>query len=392
MFRVLGKGKTALAIKDIYNNISLYDDNDLDIYDNTSKEFTVVSPGLPPYNKLVQNTINPISDYDLFLTSVYNKEQKDIFSIWISGTNGKTTTTQMCEYLLKDNNFISAGNIGLPLAKAYKEQKNLILETSSFTLHYTKYAKPNIYILLPISEDHISWHGSFAEYEKSKLKPIYTLHEGEVAIVPHKYKDIKTNAYLITYKDSNDLSSKMDIDLSKINFKEPFLMDALISLCISKILFDIVDYNKINTFVQDPHKLEEFYDSNDRLWIDDSKATNVDASIQALNTYKDKYIHIILGGDDKGASLEELFELMSKLNINIYAIGTNKNKINELSNKYNINCLISNDIKTAVEQIKVNFKVDNNQVAILSPAAASLDQFSSYKQRGEIFKENVRIS
>ena len=391
MLRVLGKGKTAQAIKDIYDDVSLYDDNDLDIYDNTSNDITVVSPGIPPYNELVKSTINQISDYDLFLTSIYNKEQKEIFSIWISGTNGKTTTTQMCEHLLKDNNFIAAGNIGLPLAKAYNKNKNLILETSSFTLHYTSYAKPNIYVLLPISADHISWHGNYKEYEQSKLKPIYSLNEGEIAIVPYKYKDIKTNGYLITYKDTNDLAVIFDIDLKRINFKEPFLMDSVIALGIKKILFDVIDYNKINTFTQDPHKLEEFYDKNNRLWVDDSKATNVDATIQALNTYKDNTIHIILGGDDKGASLEELFILMSKLNINIYAIGANQNKIKELSDQFSILCELCDDIKTAVKQIKSNFKVNNNEVAILSPAAASLDQFSSYKQRGEKFKENVQI-
>jgi UDP-N-acetylmuramoylalanine--D-glutamate ligase len=391
VLRVLGKGKTAQAIKDIYDDVSLYDDNDLDIYDNTSNDITVVSPGIPPYNELVKSTINQISDYDLFLTSIYNKEQKEIFSIWISGTNGKTTTTQMCEHLLKDNNFTAAGNIGLPLAKAYNKNKNLILETSSFTLHYTSYAKPNIYVLLPISADHISWHGNYKEYEQSKLKPIYSLNEGEIAIVPYKYKDIKTNGYLITYKDTNDLAVIFDIDLKRINFKEPFLMDSVIALGIKKILFDVIDYNKINTFTQDPHKLEEFYDKNNRLWVDDSKATNVDATIQALNTYKDNTIHIILGGDDKGASLEELFILMSKLNINIYAIGANQNKIKELSDQFSILCELCDDIKTAVKQIKSNFKVNNNEVAILSPAAASLDQFSSYKQRGEKFKENVQI-
>ena len=391
MLRVLGKGKTALAIKDIYNDVTLYDDKDIDMYDKYSDSLTVVSPGIAPHNKIVQNTKNPISDYDLFLSTIYNKEQKDIFSIWISGTNGKTTTTQMCEHLLKDNNFIAAGNIGLPLASAYKQNKNLILETSSFTLHYTLHAKPNIYILLPISEDHISWHGNFKEYENSKLKPIYALNEGEIAIVPYKYKDIKTSGHLITYKDSFDLASKMNIDLKQINFKEPFLIDALISLSVQKILFDKVDYKKINTFIQDPHKLEEFFDNKNRLWIDDSKATNVDATIQAINTYKDKTIHLVLGGDDKGASLDILFDLIKQYDIKIYAVGLNMEKLYKLSVQNNIQCINCIDIKEAVNQINANFEANNNEVGLLSPAAASLDQFSSYRQRGLNFKENVLI-
>ena len=151
--RILGKGKTALAIKEVYPEAIMYDDMDKDIYDINSTEQTVVSPGMPPHNYLVKNCKNLISDYDLFL-------KDEMFTIWISGTNGKTTTTQMLNKLLQSSGFICGGNIGTPLGDLSK-QKKLILETSSFTLHYTKKSKPNIYILLPISEDHIYWHGSF---------------------------------------------------------------------------------------------------------------------------------------------------------------------------------------------------------------------------------------
>jgi len=154
--RVLGKGKTSLAIKELYKDAKLYDDNDKNIYDKNSDELTVISPGIPPYNYLVKNTKNKISDCDLFL-------KDDMFTIWISGTNGKTTTTQMMQHLLESRGSICGGNIGTPLANMDKNANIWILETSSFTIHYTMKAKPNIYILLPISEDHLSWHGSFKE-------------------------------------------------------------------------------------------------------------------------------------------------------------------------------------------------------------------------------------
>lgn len=79
--RILGKGKTAKAVKKAYPKTIMYDDSDKEKFDINSEELTVVSPGMPPYNYLVENTINKISDYDLFLN--------DSFSIWISGTNGK---------------------------------------------------------------------------------------------------------------------------------------------------------------------------------------------------------------------------------------------------------------------------------------------------------------
>ncbi len=379
--RILGKGKTALAIKDVFSDALLYDDNDCESFDFDSDELTVVSPGIPPYNLLVQNSKNLISEYDLLC--------KDApYTIWISGTNGKTTTTAMMEHILKYKNAISGGNIGVPLAKMDKTKSIWILETSSFTIHYTKYAKPNIYVLLPITEDHTSWHGSFAEYENSKLKAMDNLKEGEVAIIPAKYKDYPTNGFKICYENSQDLAKHFGIDTSKIVFKEPFLMDALLAMAVDKILFDNIDYEKINSFIQDPHKMEEFRDKENRLWVDDSKATNFDATLQAINRYKDEKIHIILGGDDKGVDLSPLFSEFYKYNLEIYSIGTNCEKLSELSLEYKNICHKCYTLDKAVENIKSNMR-GKNEVALLSPAAASLDQFSSYKERGEKFKEFV---
>ena len=93
--RILGKGITALALKDKFPNATLYDDSDFNEYDLNSNEYTVVSPGIPPYNNMILSSKNLISDYDLFASVMP-------FSVWISGTNGKTTTTQMCQHLLKD--------------------------------------------------------------------------------------------------------------------------------------------------------------------------------------------------------------------------------------------------------------------------------------------------
>jgi UDP-N-acetylmuramoylalanine--D-glutamate ligase len=379
--RVLGKGKTAFAIKECYSKAILYDDHDLEAFDSQSDELTVVSPGIPPNNELVQNTKNLISEYDLF------KEVMP-YSIWISGTNGKTTTTAMLQHLLECKGSVSGGNIGTPLANLNSDANIWILETSSFTLHYTSMAKPNIYILLPISEDHTSWHGSFEKYEKSKLKPLDGLKEGEVTIIPSKYKDYPTCGYKICYDSTLDLAQYFDIDVSKLNFKEPFLLDAILALAVSKVLFDEVDYNKINQFKQDSHKLEEFKDNRGRIWVDDSKATNIDATIQALKGYCNKHIFLILGGDDKGANLIPLFDQLTNHSVTIFAIGKNSKKIIELSKQYSIACHNSYTLENAVSSISKKLGKDNS-IALLSPAAASIDQYSSYKHRGEVFKKLV---
>lgn len=381
--RILGKGKTAQAIKEVYQDSILYDDNDLESFDKDSDELTVVSPGIPPYNQLVQNTKNLISEYDLF----YDKMP---FSIWISGTNGKTTTTQMLQHLLKSHNSQCGGNIGFPIASLDTNKLIWILETSSFTLHYTNKAKPNIYLLLPISDDHVSWHGTYKEYEESKLKPLSLMNENDIAIIPSKFKSYKTDTKTIYYENSIDLANQFDIDTNKIDFKEPFLLDALLALIATKLKTGVIEYDKINSFIQDPHKIEEFYDKKQRVWIDDSKATNIDATIQALKTYQNKKIYLILGGDDKGANLIPLFEVLVNFDVELFLIGKNEEDLYSLANKYKIKSIKCNVLQEAVNKINENFLDNKNGVAMLSPAAASLDQFSSYKERGEKFKEFVK--
>lgn len=380
MIRVLGKGVTALAIKEHYADVILYDENDFNTYDTNSHDITIVSPGIPPYNRMVQDANNIQSDYDLVAQSMP-------YSIWISGTNGKTTTTQMIQHLLASRGSVYGGNIGVPVTALDKKAKIWILETSSFTLHYTQTAKPNLYILLPISDDHISWHGSFEEYENAKLKAMDNMQEGEVAIIPSKYKDYPTSAFKITYENSEDLLTYFEMDRNKLIFKEPFLVDALLAMAVDKILFDETDYDKMNQFKIDAHKVEEFYDNKKRIWVDDSKATNLDATLAALKSYENKKIYLLIGGDDKGANLTPLFEFFNTLDIHLFAIGKNCETILELSKRYNIKvtrCDFLSKAVTLMDQIH-----DEKSVAILSPAAASLDQFTSYKQRGEEFKKLV---
>jgi UDP-N-acetylmuramoylalanine--D-glutamate ligase len=294
----------------------------------------------------------------------------------------------MMQHLLKERGSQAGGNIGTPLAKLDKDANIWILETSSFTLHYTQEAKPNIYVILPITPDHLDWHGGFEAYEADKLKPLSQMQEGEAVILPRKYADIPTAGFKIVYDDADDLAKYFGFDTEKINFKGAFLLDAVIALGVDKILFDNTDYKKINTFTMDPHRQEEFYDHRDRLWVNDTKATNIDATLEALKVYKDKKIHLILGGDDKGVDLRTLFEHLNTLHVSLYLIGTNQERTSALASEFNITYLTCKSIKDAVRAIdKIHTQTD---IALLSPAASSLDQFSSYAQRGNIFKDTVK--
>jgi UDP-N-acetylmuramoylalanine--D-glutamate ligase len=397
MISLFGYGKTTKAIAKRFGNCLVFDDHftkeSKDELDNKllpPKEFftckgdiQIPSPGFPPNHELIQNAPNLVSEYDFF--------EKDIpFSIWITGTNGKTTTTQMCEHLLKNRGAISGGNIGEPLANLDTKKPIWVLESSSFTLHYTKKATPDMYIILPIKPDHISWHGSFEEYENDKLSPLSRMKEGSVAVVPSKYKNYPTKAKLITYEDEFGLAKTLDIDIKKVEFRTPFLQDAILAMSTEAVLFDTIDYKKINSFKTDVHKLEEFKDKQGRVWVNDTKGTNVDATIEALKRYKDENILIILGGDDKGVSLDPLFEVIKPLKVEIFAIGTNTDKIVKLAKKIDKKVTACYELKDAMPLIHQKHTKDT--VALLSPAASSLDQFSSYAARGELFKKMALAS
>ena len=325
---LFGYGKTTQALSKLFSNVVFYDDKCIKPFTDKnglivkpSSEFNpkyssleITSPGITPTNSLILKAKNLQSEYDCFVDSTPLK-------IWISGTYGKTTTTQMMQHLLEKKGSVAGGNIGTPLVSLNQEAKIWILETSSFTMHYTNNTFPNIYVLLPLSPDHLSWHGSMKEYEEAKLKPIYSMKGGEVAIVPKKYANIKTNAMIISYENEEDIATYFKIDSSKVNVYGAFLMDALLAMAVDKILFDEIDYEKINSFKLDAHRQEEFKDSQNRLWVNDTKATNLDATIAAVNRYKNRFIHLILGGDDKGVNLNELFVFLAKTQLTIYAIG-----------------------------------------------------------------------
>jgi len=392
MISLFGNGKTTKAIAKKYGGCSIFDDGftckSEDAYGNVllppcefNPEISTVeipSPGFPPSHTLIHQARNLVSEYDFF-------ESVMPFSIWISGTNGKTTTTQMCEHQLKDKGALSGGNIGTPLAELDPKAPIWILETSSFAFHYTKKAKPDIYLLLPIKPDHLSWHGSMESYVQAKLSVLERMREGSVAIVPKAFADIPTLAHLIGYDNADDLCETMGLDITQVQFQTPFLLDAVLALSAEKILFDTVNYSRINTFTIDHYKIEEFHDAKGRLWVDDSKGTNVDATIEALKRYKDKEILLVLGGDDKGVDLQELFDFMKSLHVKIFAIGSNTERLAHFAQTEGIWLHKAYTLEEAMKHIHTLHTLTT--VALLSPAAASLDQFKSYAHRGDRFKE-----
>ena len=403
---LFGYGLTTKAIaKKLGGNCTFYDDkctqtytdehnntiNPSHLFNPEESSLEVTTPSLPPQHPLIQNAKHLLSEYDYSLGKVLSEENtlpKKPFTIWISGTNGKTTTTQMLTHLLQKRGAIAGGNIGTPLAELDENAPIWILETSSFTLHHTHRASPNIYLLLPITPDHLDWHGTPEAYESDKLRPLRTMKEGELALVPKGLNLPQTAAYVVEYDSDAFLCDYFDLDMTKLHYKGAFLQDALLSLAITKVLFDETPYTLLNTFSRDAHRQEEFTDSKGRLWVNDSKATNMDATIQAIKGYGDQHIHLILGGEDKGVNLTPLFKEMQVLSLTLYTIGKNNDTLLALAQQYNIQTVPSHTMDVAVKHI--NTALTKESIALLSPAAASFDQFTSYKHRGETFIKLVK--
>ena len=392
-----GYGKTTQALAQAGHTCIFYDDKvskpftdaqgnrvlPSHLFDAAYSTLEIPSPGIAPTNALIQRAEHLMSDYDFYAQSMP-------FSIWVSGTNGKTTTTQMIEHMLSSRGAVSGGNIGTPVALLDASAPIWVLETSSFTLHYTNIAAPNIYILLPITPDHLGWHGSMEAYERDKLKPLKSMREGEAVILPRRYADYPTAGFKILYDNEYDLAHYFGFDLEKIAFKGVFLLDAVIAMGIAKILYNETRYEQINRFVMDAHRQESVFDAQGRHWVNDSKATNIDATLGALRSFEERPLHLILGGDDKGVALEPLFDALAQFptEMTLYLIGANASRLSTLASQYGIAHFTCNFLDAAVDAIAKRHT--KKSVALLSPAAASLDQFRSYTARGDAFKERIK--
>ena len=318
---------------------------------------------------------SPLPHFSLKAESPQAQKPTPPTQIWISGTNGKTTTTQMLTHILAPFGALSGGNIGTPLITLYEKQAKLwVLETSSFALHYTKAATPRIYALLPLSQDHISWHNGFAGYVDDKLSALARMGADSVAIVPSALKDHRLckefAGEMVLYRDSSDLraflhAKGLELGENDLPFFEPFLLDASIALASAVALMSLspsVPAQAAASFVPalarftiGAHRMEEFYVrafGAEWLFVDDSKGTNTDATLQAITRYKDCALFLILGGDDKGADCTEIFTLLQHIhNAQIFTIGSNEPKLLDLAARHNVKAHKCGTLDCAMEKI-----------------------------------------
>jgi UDP-N-acetylmuramoylalanine--D-glutamate ligase len=389
-----------------------------------SADLIIKSPGIPETSAIVVKAlakgINVISEIEF--ASYYTNAKM----ISITGSNGKTTTTLLIHYILKNAglNAALAGNIGQSLARQVVADKTdvYVLELSSFQLDGMFDFKADIAIILNITPDHLDrYEYSMQNYTNSKFRVIQNLTEAdyfiynaddEIIIKEIEKREIKAKLLpfsierienMVAYIKNNNNQNQSDDSQININLKPNFIMsihdlalkgkhnvqNSLASGITAKIL-EIRNESvreSLTDFKNVEHRLEFVAKVNGIEFINDSKATNVNSTWYALESMEQKTVWIV-GGVDKGNDYDSLIELVENNVSAIVCLGEDNAKIIETFSD-----LVDEIVETssAFEAVTHAYRLaKKEQTVLLSPACASFDLFESYEDRGKQFKRAVR--
>ena len=363
-------------------------------------DFIVISPGINKNKCSIKNFLNKnnskiITDLDIFYSFNYLNK-----IISITGTNGKSTTCKLLYEIFRAAGYEVrlGGNIGKPLLSLNKLEKKgiFILELSSYQLDYTRYFRSNHAAILNISLDHLDRHKNIQSYINAKSKIFKFQKKTDFAYLSRKNKyfskikkNFKSNIKIIKIKNLYKLKKKITNNyLLTLNNLEnlAFVLNIAKKFKLNnKIIFKVV-----NKFKGLPHRQERIYSGKKIICINDSKATSFNASMQALNSYKN--IFWILGGVNKKKDKIQFNKLKRNI-IQAYIIGKNKNFfINQFNSKINYKkCInLTNALSKVIEDIKIfNKKHSSYKIPTLlfSPAAASFDAYRDFEERGNHFRK-----
>ena len=374
------------------------------------------SPGIPKkaalIQKLEEKEVSIISEIE------FASRYTDAKIIAITGSNGKTTTTSLMFHILKQAglNVGLGGNIGKSFAKSVAEDNfdYYVLEVSSFQLDDIKTDfKPYVAILLNITPDHLDQYNyQFDLYAKSKFRItenqdendyfIYNLDDPKTMDIidqidirairkPFTMMEASNEAYadneLFRVNDSNGDFTMLVNDLGLIGKHN--VSNSLAAAVAAKIInINNEELRKsLSDFKSVEHRLEPVLTIGGIDFINDSKATNVNATYFALESMTKPVVWIV-GGKDKGNDYNEVLPFVKKKVKAIVCLGVDNSKLIEFFSPYIETIVETNNMKDCVEQ---SYKLaSKGETVLLSPACASFDLFSGYEDRGDQFKENVR--
>lgn len=407
---ILGTGitgfETAIALEEYKNNIiiitnNLKEDNCLKLEErnyivkeekeiinsNNQIDILLKSPGVPFDNAVLKKYEKSLIINDIELAYLYIKENMKTKIVAVTGTNGKTSTVLLIEKILRAAGFQvrSAGNIATSPLHVLQENNDLdfiVLEVSSFQLKNIDKFKPDYSFLLNINADHLDMHKTLEDYINAK-KRIYKNQSKEdfFFVKKHVYKkflkDEEIKSKIIFNEISKEVQTKIktNIDIN-LNTNNIYL---LYQFCIilkidPKILLNILS----NPIILE-HRMELVKVINGVTYYNDSKATNLMALKHGLKQLD--HIILLVGGSSKNEDLSDFSTYLINVKL-VIAYGENRNEYISNKVKYRVQ-----DLEEAVFYAKQNAIVGDN--IILSPAAASFDQYTNYKERGKHFKKIV---
>ena len=373
------------------------------ILDNVFQVF--ISPGFNPRHQIMKmindKKLDISTDIDLF------KKQTSSKIISVTGTNGKTTVVSMIEHVLRKLKIscIACGNNGLPpLTITQSNYEYIILEISSYQLEYMNNFKSFISLLTNVTPDHLERHDTYKNYLMIKKK-IFNDSDHCIANIKLKNQlDIKkmsyygyepkSKKYYINNKIQKNLlitDNSIKCNSTKLNYKGSHALENILSvisvienLNINIDLENILD--SIKSFKSLPHRIEKIASLDNVDWYNDSKSTNCESTIAALNTLE-KDIILIIGGSHKIIDYKYLSEEINQRVKKIIFVGQNKEILkSELSLK--IDSYDAYDYEDAVNLIMS--LVSPGDKVLLSPASPSFDMFNNFEHRGDTFKKVVK--
>ena len=333
----------------------------------------------------------------------------------ITGSNGKTTTTTLTGEILAAGGLptLVGGNIGTPaisLAERAKPETVIVLEVSSFQLETIQTFRPKVAAVLNVTPDHLDRHRTLEVYVDAKTRIFENQQGGDFAVLNgddpicvamagrtraqvfwfSRQQEVKRGAWVrdgnILFRDSTGQREIMQV--SEIPLKGAHnLENVLAAVCASALMGCAPEKIRqaVREFKAVEHRLEFVATIRGVDYYNDSKATNVDATIKALESFP-SHIHLILGGKDKGSDYTVLNDLLRQRVKRVYTIGAAATKIE--SQIKGVEVVHAETLDNALR--KANALAQPGDVVLLAPACASFDQFKSYEHRGRVFKEIVR--
>jgi UDP-N-acetylmuramoylalanine--D-glutamate ligase len=312
----------------------------------------------------------------------------------VTGTNGKTTTTELLGAMLPDA--AVAGNVGTPLSAFVGEDPPLVVcEVSSFQLEDASQFAPDVAVLINLGEDHLDRHGTVEAYHSAKLRIFANQAGDDVAVVPLDL-DAAVPRGITFGGPAADLAHVGDrllwhgeplIDATEIRLRgahnlENAMAAAAAALALGAPREDV--QQALRTFGGVPHRLEEVAERDGVLYVNDSKATNVDAARVGIEAFEPGTVHAILGGSLKGGGFTDLRSPLADRGRAAYLIGEAAERL-EADLEGALPLIRSGDLATAVAQARAAARPGD--VILLSPACASYDQYDNFEERGEHFRE-----